>query len=415
MVMMYPIQRRKYRDGINNLSVFLIGRIPIAMPTVLSVTMAIGFPLLSKQGASIKRMTAIEEMAGMDVLCRDKTGTLTFNKLTVDKSMIEIFSKDVDSDVVILLAARASRVENQDTIDACIVGMLADPGEDKIRWLNIPDFDAPTQLVQSLEHDAEHVDAVMITPERNGMVGHFGKQVSGSAFTVSGWVQPYGSRYVKATCFSRFCFADIDDMMGSDLRYNYEKPSELEVACFEIHGDSVQAGVLRAASKTIPRGVGLDTALSLRTSAEERIKAVTRDLISKTGGFTNLVNDPEVGFLLQCVSLALVRVMAVYPDGFTTLKHNALRCELNEESTPSSVFSSHELNLNSGLDKLVMVKEHSDPAEVDSYDRGDADVALVSSVLSKVASTSSWNAANTFFAPNLRGCHSSPPSTYAWT
>ena len=133
MVMMYPIQRRKSRDGINNLSVFLIGRIPIAMPTVLSVTMAIGFPLLSKQGASTKRMTAIEEMAGMDVLCRDKTGTLTFNKLTVDKSMIEIFSKDVDSDVVILLAARASRVENQDTIDACIVGMLADPGEDKIR------------------------------------------------------------------------------------------------------------------------------------------------------------------------------------------------------------------------------------------------------------------------------------------
>ena len=78
------------------------------------------------------------------------------------------------------------------------------------------------------------VDAVMITPERNGMVGHFGKQVSGSAFTVSGWVQPYGSRYVKATCFSRFCFVDIDDMMGSDLRYNYEKPSELEAACFEV-------------------------------------------------------------------------------------------------------------------------------------------------------------------------------------
>ena len=65
------------------------------------------------------------------------------------------------------------------------------------------------------------------------MVGHFGKQVSGFAFTVSGWVQPYGSRYVKATCFSRFCFVDIDDMMGSDLRYNYEKPSELEVVCFE--------------------------------------------------------------------------------------------------------------------------------------------------------------------------------------
>ncbi|CBI35956.3 unnamed protein product, partial [Vitis vinifera] len=129
IVVMYPIQRRKYRDGINNLLVLLIGGIPIAMPTVLSVTMAIGSHRLSKQGAITKRMTAIEEMAGMDVLCSDKTGTLTLNKLTVDKSMIEIFSKDVDSDMVILLAARASRVENQDAIDACIVGMLADPSE----------------------------------------------------------------------------------------------------------------------------------------------------------------------------------------------------------------------------------------------------------------------------------------------
>lgn len=42
------------------------------------------------QGAITKRMTAIEEMAGMDVLCSDKTGTLTLNKLTVDKNMIEV-------------------------------------------------------------------------------------------------------------------------------------------------------------------------------------------------------------------------------------------------------------------------------------------------------------------------------------
>jgi H+-transporting ATPase len=42
------------------------------------------------QGAITKRMTAIEEMAGMDVLCSDKTGTLTLNKLTVDKNLVEV-------------------------------------------------------------------------------------------------------------------------------------------------------------------------------------------------------------------------------------------------------------------------------------------------------------------------------------
>ncbi|TKY74639.1 ATPase 1 [Spatholobus suberectus] len=129
LIVMYPIQHRKYRDGIDNLLVLLIGGIPIAMPTVLSVTMAIGSHRLSQQGAITKRMTAIEEMAGMNVLCSDKTGTLTLNKLSVDKNLIEVFAKGVEKDYVILLAARASRTENQDAIDAAIVGMLADPKE----------------------------------------------------------------------------------------------------------------------------------------------------------------------------------------------------------------------------------------------------------------------------------------------
>ncbi|KAI9089547.1 hypothetical protein K1719_029152 [Acacia pycnantha] len=129
IIVMYPIQHRKCRSGIDNLLVLLIGGIPIAMPTVLSVTMAIGSHRLSQQGAITKRMTAIEELAGMDVLCSDKTGTLTLNKLTVDKTLFEVFEKDIDKDTVILLGARASRMENQDAIDACIVAMLGDPKE----------------------------------------------------------------------------------------------------------------------------------------------------------------------------------------------------------------------------------------------------------------------------------------------
>lgn len=127
IIVMYPIQKRPYRQGIDNLLVLLIGGIPIAMPTVLSVTMAIGSHRLSQQGAITKRMTAIEEMAGMDVLCSDKTGTLTLNKLTVDRSLIEVFPKNLDAEALLLFAARASRVENQDAIDASIVNMLTDP------------------------------------------------------------------------------------------------------------------------------------------------------------------------------------------------------------------------------------------------------------------------------------------------
>nr|CAD29314.1 plasma membrane H+-ATPase [Oryza sativa Japonica Group] len=129
LLVMYAVHERKYRQIVDNLLVLLIGGIPIAMPTVLSVTMAIGSHKLAQQGAITKRMTAIEEMAGMDVLCSDKTGTLTLNKLSVDKNLIEVFEKGIEKDDVVLMAARASRLENQDAIDFAIVSMLPDPKE----------------------------------------------------------------------------------------------------------------------------------------------------------------------------------------------------------------------------------------------------------------------------------------------
>lgn len=69
---------------LTNMLVIIVGGIPIAMPTVLSVTLALGAFVLAKEGAIVSRMSAVEEMAGMDILCSDKTGTLTLNKLTVD-------------------------------------------------------------------------------------------------------------------------------------------------------------------------------------------------------------------------------------------------------------------------------------------------------------------------------------------
>lgn len=97
--------------------VLMVSAIPAALPAVLSVTMAVGAIALAKRQAIARRLVAIEEMAGMDVLCSDKTGTLTLNQLK-PATPITLAS---DEREVILYAALASRVED-DPIDAAILG-----------------------------------------------------------------------------------------------------------------------------------------------------------------------------------------------------------------------------------------------------------------------------------------------------
>jgi H+-transporting ATPase len=114
--------------------VLIVAAIPAALPAVLSVTMALGAIALAKKEAIVSRLVSVEEMAGMDVLCADKTGTITKNELTVGE--VEPFAKFTDSDVL-LYGTLASREEDQDPIDNAI---LVKSKETQVFVNNISDY-----------------------------------------------------------------------------------------------------------------------------------------------------------------------------------------------------------------------------------------------------------------------------------
>ncbi|HKJ94995.1 MAG TPA: plasma-membrane proton-efflux P-type ATPase [Gammaproteobacteria bacterium] len=103
--------------------ILTVASIPVAMPAVLSVTMAVGAMALSKMKAIVSRLDSIEEMAGMDVLCSDKTGTLTQNKLTLGEP---VCFGDASKQDLVLAGALASPLDDRDAIDTAVVNGLED-------------------------------------------------------------------------------------------------------------------------------------------------------------------------------------------------------------------------------------------------------------------------------------------------
>ncbi len=104
--------------------VLTVASIPLATPTVLAVTMAIGAQALARKGALVTRLSAIDELASVDMLCSDKTGTLTLNQLSLGAPFT---LPGVTPDELLLGAALASEQQEGDAIDQTVLKGLKDP------------------------------------------------------------------------------------------------------------------------------------------------------------------------------------------------------------------------------------------------------------------------------------------------
>ena len=107
-----------FADSIPFALMLLIASVPVALPATFTLASALGARELASKGVLVSRLTAIEEAAAMDVLCSDKTGTITQNQLNV--SALFPFSPHTEDDVL-RLAAISSDESSQDSIDLAIL------------------------------------------------------------------------------------------------------------------------------------------------------------------------------------------------------------------------------------------------------------------------------------------------------
>jgi len=142
--------------------VLTVAAIPVALPAVLSVTMAVGAINLARHQAIVSRLTAIEELAGVDIFCSDKTGTLTKNEMKVTDPIVLDGFKEQE---LFLTAALASKLENNDPIELPIFHYLDEhlPG---VNWRaytqkSFTPFDPVRKRTEALiEHDGDSFQVI---------------------------------------------------------------------------------------------------------------------------------------------------------------------------------------------------------------------------------------------------------------
>ncbi len=128
--------------------IFLLGAIPVALPAVLTIVQSVGATELARKGALVTRLESVEDAASIDIICFDKTGTITQNKLSVVDS-IPFFGNQKED--VLRIASLTSRSEGMDLIDLAIIEYAALSGVkfDDFKQVSYTPFDPSVKRTEA--------------------------------------------------------------------------------------------------------------------------------------------------------------------------------------------------------------------------------------------------------------------------
>ncbi|MHB8280957.1 MAG: plasma-membrane proton-efflux P-type ATPase [Candidatus Humimicrobiaceae bacterium] len=145
--------------------IFLLGSVPVALPAVFAVVLSTGALELAKKGVIVSKLNAIEDAASMDILCLDKTGTITQNKLSV----VDLISfSEYKKEEVILFAKLASEEASKDLIESAIMEYSKSIGLDlrSYKRISFTPFDPSTKKTEAIiEYKTEQFKVVKGAPQ----------------------------------------------------------------------------------------------------------------------------------------------------------------------------------------------------------------------------------------------------------
>ena len=281
--------------------VLLVAAVPFTTPAVLSVTMAMGARMLAVKKAIVSRLESIEELAGIDILCSDKTGTLTQNKLTLG-DIIPWGSATAQD--VILAGSLASKAEDKDPIDIAVMAGLKDAGLLKnYRQTAYVPFDPVTKRTEAALQDASGksfhtakgmpaviLDLCQVTGEDRATID---AQVTGLA--VKGMRALASARSDDGVGWQFLGILPLMDPPRTDSKQTVEQARKLGVAVKMVTGDDV------AIARTISGELGMGTNIQLASdlfpadSANGSLPSGSVDKIVAADGFARVFPEHKYG------------------------------------------------------------------------------------------------------------------------